>query len=457
MKGYDSYKNSKIEGIKEVPSHWKSIKLKFIGNLYSGLTGKSGNDFYNEDNPLSRPYINFKNIANNVKINPNQFDLVEIKPNEEQNQVRKGDLFFLMSSENFDDIAKTAVLVDDLNETYLNSFCRGFRIHDKNFAPEFLNYLLLSGYYREILSNEAKGFTRINIQVGKINNFTIYAPFNKEEQTKIAAFLDYKTNLIEATIEKKKRLIELLKEKRQAVINEAVTIGLNPNAKMKDSGVEWLGEINKDWQIKKIKHTTFVKGRIGWQNLRAEDFIDYGPYYLVTGTDFKNGNINWEGCHRVDEERFNLDPFIILQEDDILITKDGTIGKIAIVKDKPENVTLNSGVFVTRPIKNDYIPDYLFWVFNSVVFTHFIDYNKSGATIQHLYQNVFLEFSYPLPTIEEQKELIIFLNQIDNKFKRTISNVEEIIIKLQTYRQSLISEAVTGKIDVRDWQPSKKA
>ena len=71
MKGYDSYKLSNIEGIKEVPSHWKPIKLKFIGNLYSGLTGKSGNDFYNEDNPLSRPYINFKNIANNVKINPN--------------------------------------------------------------------------------------------------------------------------------------------------------------------------------------------------------------------------------------------------------------------------------------------------------------------------------------------------------------------------------------------------
>ena len=454
MKGYDSYKLSNIEGIKEVPSHWKPIKLKFIGNLYSGLTGKSGNDFYNEDNPLSRPYINFKNIANNVKINPNQFDLVEIKPNEEQNQVRKGDLFFLMSSENYDDIAKTSVLVDDLKETYLNSFCRGFRLSDENFVPEFLNYLLLSGHYREILSNEAKGFTRINIQVGKINNFSIYAPFDKEEQTQIAAFLDYKTNLIDATIEKKKRLIELLKEKRQAVINEAVTKGLNPNAPMKDSGVEWLGEIPKHWMFKKTKRNTYMKGRIGWQGLKQEEFIDEGPY-LITGMNFKDGKIRWDEVYHITKERYDEAPEIQLKKGDVLMTKDGTLGKLLYIDELPGPTSLNSHLLVLRCLDGSYLPKYLYYQLMTNLFHEHIELNKTGTTFFGITQEAVGKYKMLLPPISEQQEIISFIETQNELFDKLIDFVKSNIEKLQEYRQSIISEAVTGKIDVRNWQPSK--
>ena len=125
---------------------------------------------------------------------------------------------------------------------------------------------------------------------------------------------------------------------------------------MKDSGIEWLGEYNSNWSIKRIKHITYVKGRIGWQGLKTEDFRDVGPY-LVTGTDFSKGKIKWDTCHRVDYDRYEVDTKIQLIDDDVLITKDGTIGKIAIVKDKPQRVTLNSGVFVTRPLNEDYLQD----------------------------------------------------------------------------------------------------
>jgi type I restriction enzyme S subunit len=448
MKGYDSYKTSNIEGIKQVPSHWKSIKLKFIGNLFSGLTGKSGNDFYNEDNPLSRPYINFKNIANNVKINPNQFDLVEIKPNEEQNQVKKGDLFFLMSSENFDDIAKTAVLVDDLKETYLNSFCRGFRIHDENFVPEFLNYLLLSGHYREILSNEAKGFTRINIQVGKIYNFPIYAPFNKEEQTTIAFFLDYKTNLIDATIEKKKRLIELLKEKRQAVINEAVTKGLNANAPMKDSGVEWLGEIPEHWKVKKLKHVVSCND----DTLNDKTDKDLEINYIEIG------DVSLEkGIENYTKMKFSEAPSRarrIVKENDIILSTVRTYLKaITKVNSNYDNFIASTGFAVLR---SKFInPDFLGAIVKTENFIDEVISLSVGVSYPAINSSILLDISIPLPPEDEQ---LMISDKIDKEFisfQNLIKKIEVAIENLQTYRQSLISEAVIGKIDVRDWERTK--
>ena len=460
MKGYDNYKTSKIEGIKEVPSHWKPIKLKFIGNLYSGLTGKSGNDFYNEGNPLSRPYINFKNIANNVKINPKQFDLVEIKPNEEQNQVKKGDLFFLMSSENFDDIAKTAVLVDDLKETYLNSFCRGFRIHDESFVPEFLNYLLLSGHYREILSNEAKGFTRINIQVGKINNFPIYAPFNKEEQTAIASFLDYKTNLIDATIEKKKGLIELLKEKRQAVINEAVTKGLNATAPMKDSGIEWLGEIPEHWKIRNFDSTatknqySFTGGPFG-SDLKSEEYTDGGVRIIqlqnigvgVFKDDYK--------IYTSEEKAVQLASCLIFPGDIIIAKMADPVARATIIPNTEKKYIMASDG-IRLEVDNDFFnTKFVEYSVNSIYFNSQAEAVSTGTTRLRIGLTVLKKLKILAPPIEEQNLIAEKLMIEELKINSIMSKLDIQIQKLQTYRQSLISEAVTGKIDVRDWERTK--
>jgi len=103
---------------------------------------------------------------------------------------------------------------------------------------------------------------------------------------------------------------------------------------MKDSGIEWLGKIPEHWEQIKVKYSTYVKGRIGWHGLTSDEYLDEGPY-LITGTDFNEGNINWDSCHHISEERYNEDPYIQLKNNDLLITKDGTIGKTAIVHDMP--------------------------------------------------------------------------------------------------------------------------
>jgi len=449
MKPYEKYKDTGIKWIGDIPEHWKTSRIGFIGNLYGGLSGKSGSDFINDENLNNKPFIPFTNIFNNKYISKDHFQNVSIHENEKQNLVKKDDLFFLMSSEDYEDLGKCSVLIDDVGELYLNSFCKGLRLNTRNVSSIFLNYLLNSYVYKKIISIEGRGFTRINLRLESLKGTKIIIP-PLSEQTQIANYLDKKTAQIDDLIAKKEKLIELLKEERTATINHAVTKGIDPNVPMKDSGIEWLGEIPEHWQIKRIKHTTYVKGRIGWKGLRSDEFLEKSDSIVVTGTDFIEGRVNWETCYQVPKERYDEDPYIQLQEDDLLITKDGTIGKVAVVKDIPKIATLNSGVFVTRPIANDYLQEYMYWILVSDVFKTFYDYNKSGSTIQHLYQNVFDEFKYPKPPLEEQKAISEFIDLENKRLSNLIDKTKTQIELLKEYKTALISEVVTGKVDVRD-------
>ena len=222
---------------------------------------------------------------------------------------------------------------------------------------------------------------------------------------------------------------------------------MNSYTSYKESEIDWISKIPDHWSLKKIKHTTYVKGRIGWQGLKSDEFLEESDSYVVTGTDFINGFIHWETCYQVPIDRFNEDPFIQLQEGDLLITKDGTIGKIAMVKNLPKIATLNSGVFVTRPLSKEYIPEYMFWVLFSDVFKSFYDYNKSGSTIQHLYQNVFDEFKFTCPPIDEQTTIATFLDHKTTQIDSLISKKEKLIELLEEERTAIINQAVTKGLD----------
>jgi type I restriction enzyme S subunit len=172
-------KSTKLEqnelGFK-TPSSWLKYRLKDLGKLFSGLSGKSGDDFNQDDNPNNKGFIPFTNIANNTYLKRDHLGTVVVSEGERQNQVRKGDIFFLMSSEGYEDIGKTAALAEDIEETYLNSFCKGYRVNARKCNPFFLNYLMLSDYYRQLLIIEGKGFTRINLKMEKVHDFLVFIP-----------------------------------------------------------------------------------------------------------------------------------------------------------------------------------------------------------------------------------------------------------------------------------------
>ena len=215
---------------------------------------------------------------------------------------------------------------------------------------------------------------------------------------------------------------------------------------MKPSGIDWIGEIPSDWNIKRVKYLASLKGRIGWQGLTSDEYIDEGPF-LITGIDFCNGGIDWENCVHITEERWAEAPEIHIHNGDLLITKDGTIGKVAIVDNLTTKASLNSGVLLIRP-QVDYDKKFLFWVLQSDEFwTWFKLKNVGNSTIVHLYQGDFAEFSYTFPMVEEQKAIANYLDAQCSKLDSIIADLEKQIDTLQKYKKSLITETVTKGLD----------
>ena len=180
----------------------------------------------------------------------------------------------------------------------------------------------------------------------------------------------------------------------------------------KDSGVAWIGKIPEHWDTIKIKYTSWLKGRIGWQGLTSDEYQDEGAY-LITGTDFSEGRINWETCVHISEERFAEDEDIHIKEGDLLITKDGTIGKVAVAKDCPAEVSLNSGVMLIRNTGNfKYYDQYLYYTLLSDEFWNWYEMSQTGAsTIRHLYQEQFYNFEFAFPPMEEQIQIAAYLDK----------------------------------------------
>lgn len=224
-RGLDEHVKLKDSGVKwigMIPEHWERFRLKDLGYMYSGLTGKSGDDFRCDDETKTKHYVPFTNVLNNTVVDNDNFHYVVLEENEQQNQVKAGDLLFLMSSEDYESIAKSAVVLGDPGEVYLNSFCRGLRIINHNCYAPFLNYQLNSEMYRDALRFEARGFTRINIKIDRVASHFVSLPPFSEQQT-IADYLDEKCAKIDAAIANIDKQTDALKRLKRSLINEVIT------------------------------------------------------------------------------------------------------------------------------------------------------------------------------------------------------------------------------------------
>ena len=182
--------------------------------------------------------------------------------------------------------------------------------------------------------------------------------------------------------------------------------------------------------------------------MNSEDFIEEGPY-CVTGTDFVNGKINWETCYHVSDERYNMDSNIQLKIGDLLVTKDGTIGKLAVVDELPNKACLNSHLLIIRPLMNKFINKYLYYVMKSEIFYKYYNLVSSGSTMDSLSQEKTGNFIFPIYEIEKQKQIADYLDKKCKEIDELISDKQEQIKKMEQYKKSLIYEYVTGKKRVK--------
>ncbi|MBK8700570.1 MAG: restriction endonuclease subunit S [Saprospiraceae bacterium] len=273
----------------------------------------------------------------------------------------------------------------------------------------------------------------------KLNSVYVVKP-SKEEQTKIAQYLDHQTAIIAQLIQQKQKLIDLLKEKRQAVINEAVTKGLNPNAKMKDSGIEWLGEVPEKWKIKKLKFLVSLNSneevlietsfKVALENIESGtgQFIESNSenQFEGTGNFFKAGDVLFN----------KLRPYLAKV---FLATQNGySVGELLVLTPKSEITS-----------------EFLFYRLLSQAFIEMVNGSTYGSKMPRAHWNFIGNLKIPFPAAKEQIEIVKFINIFQSNVNTLIAQSTIQIEKLKEYRQSLISEAVTGKIDVRDWHPIK--
>ncbi|EAI9053292.1 restriction endonuclease subunit S [Campylobacter upsaliensis] len=330
-------------------------------------------------------------------------------------------------------------------------------IENPNYLIAYYSYLFQTKSIQKFLRKFAYGIMEIRESIDYLEFKKMFLPTPPlQEQKEIAEFLDKKCEKIQNYINKKQKLITLLQEKKQALINEAVCGRVACHTERsevsttayKPSGIEYLGLIPHHWEAVKVKFTAYVKGRIGFHGLNSNEFRYDEGAYLVTGNDFDNNEVMWDKCRRVSEERFYEDPNIHLQNNDLLITKDGTIGKTAIVNNCPKQATLNSGIFLVRTLKEMCFVKYLFFIINSQYFKEFVNVKTSGSTIKHLYQSDFHDLKIPLPPLQEQKQIANFLDEKCEKINSVIEKTKKQIELVKEYKNTLINEAVCGRIDL---------
>jgi len=216
--------------------------------------------------------------------------------------------------------------------------------------------------------------------------------------------------------------------------------------KMKPSGIDWIGDVPENWYMIKLKYFSYLKGRIGWQGLTADEFIDEGPY-LITGTDFENGRIQFDRSYHISDERYNEAPEIQLKEGDLLVTKDGTVGKMAYVDMLPDKASLNSHLLLIRPLENKFDNRFLFWLMSSSVFNGYTEYAQDGTVMASLSQEKIGNFIAYFPEITEQQAIADFLDKECAKIDSIAADLEKQIALLQQYKKSLITETVTKGLD----------
>jgi len=435
LEKYPKYKDSGVEWLGEIPEGWDVKKLKFLGKIYAGLTDKKGNDFSKEKEKSFEPFIPFTNIFNNVVINDDELQYVRIKKNEYQNIVQKGDILFLMSSETLEDIGKTA-LYNSNTKVFLNSFCKGFNVKQETINSYFLNWLLQSNGYRTYFSIVGRGFTRINIKQDYVNNLlTILPP--KQEQTKIANYLDKKTAQIDNSISLKEQMIKRLKERRQILINDAVTKGLDKNVKMKDSRVEWLGEIPKHWEVLP-GFRVFAENKTKNTGMIMEQVLSLSYGKIVIKPKEKLTGLVPE----------SFETYQIVKPGDIIIRcmdlqNDQTSLRTGIAR----NNGIITSAYLNLNVIDDFNSEYLHYYLHVLDITKVL-YKFGTGLRQNLSYWDFKRLPILVPSQEEQKEIVRFIETQIRKIDSSIMLQQKQIEKLKEYKTTLIDSVVTGKVRV---------
>lgn len=395
-----------------------------LGNVCDVLNGDRGYNY-----PASKDFVEFGIPfinAGNIFDKRIKFENVDYIAKEHYDRLsgvkfRKGDIVFCLRGS----LGKFALL--EFERGAPASSLAVLRTYADKLNNQFLLHILGSNIIASQISAQNNGSSQPNLSAESVKGFMIPLP-EISEQRAIAEVLSDIDNLISSL----KKLIDKKKVIKQGAMEGLLT------------GKRRLPGFNGEWVDINLAENSRLKARIGWQGLTKAEYLSSGYAYLITGTDFSDGRIDWDTCYFVDRYRFEQDPNIQIRNGDILITKDGTIGKVAIICNLKKAATLNSGVFVIRPLKQEnYVSEFVYHILSSFIFEKFLEKLSAGSTISHLYQKDFVSFVFKAPaSLKEQQAIAQILTDMDNE----IEQLEKKLIKYQQIKQGMMQELLTGHI-----------
>ena len=443
MKKYQSYKPSGVEWIGEIPSGWISSKLKFLlKRIVTGGTPDTSNDNYWSDDNGGYNWISISDMTSN----PNGIEDTKKKITFSGFESKRLELLPIdtIIYSIYGSIGKVNRLKIEstIHQGILGLFPNS-RIESK-YLEFYLKYIQ---YFVNVLSSSN---TQENLNLDKVKNIGIVIP-PLHEQSQIVQFLNSKTELIDKLISTKERKITLLKEQRTSLINQVVTKGLNPSVKMEDSGVEWIGEIPEGWIKSKLKYKSKIIGRIGYRGYTVEDLVEEGQGVItLSPSNIVDGELNLEKRTFLSFEKYYESPEIILEHNDIVYVQRGsTIGKSTIIPLNHPEMTINPQLVILK--KFDCVPRFIYYFMKSEVIGIQTSNQISGGSTPLITQNSVENFIIVLPKTKQEQTLIVeYLDSKTKKIDDLVQLEQKKIDLLKEYRQSLISEVVTGKIKVTE-------
>lgn len=442
---YAEYKDSGVEWLGEIPSHWDSKPLKYLCTYNDEvLTEATSSD-------TEIQYIDIGSVSATEGISHIETMLFKDTPSRARRIVKDGDVIVSTVRTYLEAIAP----IDNPPENLIVS--TGFAVirPNKNLYKGYAAYCLRAkGFIKEVVARSV-GVSYPAINSSDLVNIAVPS-IAYSEQTKIANFLDHETAKIDSLIEKQQQLIQLLKEKRQAVISHAVTKGLNPDVAMKDSGVEWLGGVPEHWQTPCTKYLLEIPITDGPHE--TPQFVDEGIPFISAEAIHK-GKINFDkkrGYIKPELNDIYSKKYSPKLEDIYMVKSGATTGKVAMVETE-EKFNIWSPLAVFRCNKIKILPKFLLAVFNSNHFYDALVLNWSYGTQQNIGMGVLSNIEIPCPPINEQEAIIQHIDNELKVFKNLENKANHAIQLMQERRTALISSAVTGKIDVRNWQKPTEA
>ena len=442
---YPKYKDSGVEWLGQVPEHWEVDRFKTsVQTCRNGIWGGEAQE--NEDDVPCVRVADFNRQRLRVVLhNPT---IRNVTASERDGRLlSRGDLLLEKSGGGELQPVGCVVLYEDNSEAICSNFVARMQLAE-GMVPSFWRYLHAAAYTVRLNTRSIKQTSGIqNLdQQQYLDERAAFPP--SVEQSAIATFLDRETAKIDALIAEQQRLIELLQEKRQAVISHAVTKGLNPDAPMKDSGIEWLGEVPEHWGVTKVKFVTAMTADCPHE---TPEYSDDGEYLVIRTADVTEGRLNESQMYRVSEAQYQRRVRrASLDAGDVVYTREGERWGLAATVPTSDRFCLGQRMFQLRA-HEEFCGQFLMWHLSARCVYAQAEVDTIGATAPHVNLSSIINFAIVNPPLHEQHDVSKFLETTTGQMDGLVATAERTITLLQERRSTLISAAVTGQIDVRNY------